>query len=101
MTDELVQFVTAHVQLTDNVFEKMKHEQLSLQSFRLLNENDLRELGFAMGPRKVLLDVIRAHPERQQNTTASVSDIMVIMIIACLIKWFVTLAAVAYINLAV
>jgi len=59
MSEELLDFLTKHVEVDDDLTASLHREKLTLTSFYLLSEQDLKELGFAMGPRKILNAVIR------------------------------------------
>ncbi len=71
---DLLTFVKKHVPVSQDVENKLIAEQVSLTTFAMLQENDLKDLGFPMGPRKVLLNVIdklKAVQAQQQGPVQS------------------------------
>ena len=69
MCKELLDFLSTHVEVDEELTARLRHERLTLASFYLLSEQDLKELGFAMGPRKILSQVIR----KQDSSSAAVA----------------------------
>jgi len=59
MSDELISFLNNHVNITQPIREKIQDEEVDLTSFYFLTEVDLQQLGFKMGPRKKLLNLIK------------------------------------------
>lgn len=58
---EVVEFLRQHVTVDDQVVQNIIQEQIDVTSFYLLDESDLKDLGFPLGPRKVLFSIIKQH----------------------------------------
>eukprot|EP01060_Flectonema_neradi_P014289 TRINITY_DN20994_c0_g1_i1.p1 TRINITY_DN20994_c0_g1~~TRINITY_DN20994_c0_g1_i1.p1 ORF type:complete len:316 (+),score=64.33 TRINITY_DN20994_c0_g1_i1:67-948(+) len=55
----------------DEVKSKLVSEMIDEESFRMLEESDLKELGIPLGPRKVLLKAIASPPQKSPAVVAS------------------------------
>ena len=55
---ELLVFLKQYVEFSSNLEQKIINEQLSKATLVHLEEIDLNELGFPIGPRKILMGVI-------------------------------------------
>jgi len=59
MSSDVLEFLKQNdIEIDETVIESLKREKVTLASLHLMEESDLKELGFAMGPRKLLTDII-------------------------------------------
>ena len=68
---ELLVFLKQYVELSSDLEQKIINEQLSKATLVHFEEIDLKELGFPMGPRKILMGVIHGLKQQQQQTSTA------------------------------
>lgn len=74
MAEELISELEHEIQLSEDVKVKLIEEELTLDSFKLLTEADLKELGFKMGTRKLTLKWIQSFHDGPSSTSTVISS---------------------------